>query len=64
MKGKMVNNPWSFAAPSYDNRSGNAVNAGQHHGVGKTQPVGTETHSNHCAVPYGHKHGLKVDQLG
>lgn len=40
MKEKSVKNPWNFDCPSYDNRSGMAVNAGWHHGVGKNQPVG------------------------
>jgi hypothetical protein len=61
---KKVKNPWSFAAPEYHKRSGNAVNAGTHYGVGKTQPVGSEKHTAKGGVPFGHKHGKKVDDLG
>lgn len=31
---------WSFKAPEYDHRTGPYMNAGDHHGVGYTQPVG------------------------
>lgn len=65
---KSLNKPtkygWTFDCPTYDNRSSNSINAGWHHGVGKTQPVGTTSHNNKSAIPFGRKHGQKVDQLG
>lgn len=34
--------PWSFEAPSYDNRSSCAINAGDDYGSGFRTPVGKE----------------------
>lgn len=39
---------WSFKAPSFDNRSGESVSAGDSYGVGFRTPVGT-----HEAKGYG-----------
>lgn len=40
MEKKAIRNPWSFAAPDYDHRSGNFVSAGSDYGVGHNQPIG------------------------
>lgn len=55
---------WTFDCPTYDNRSSNAVNAGTHLGVGKTQPVGLHTSGHKCAIPYGRIKTQKDDQIG
>lgn len=34
--------PFDFKSPSYDNRSGESIRAGDNYGVGFTQPVGKE----------------------
>lgn len=66
MKEKSVKNPWDFSCPSYDNRSSMGVNAGWHHGVGKTQPVGHEGDPKQRVpcMPFGKPHEMKVDDLG
>jgi hypothetical protein len=66
MKEKTIKNPWSFTCPSYDNRSGMAVNAGSHHGVGKTNPVGhqNDPKQNVACLPRGSMKTLKDDQIG
>lgn len=33
--------PWSFNAPSYDNRTSSSIPAGNYYGIGVPQPVGT-----------------------
>lgn len=35
--------PWSFKAPSYDNRTSCSLAAGDDYGVGHKNPVGKET---------------------
>ena len=37
---KSIKSPWNFDAPLYDERTSCYINAGTHHGVGYTQPVG------------------------
>ena len=61
-----IRNPWSFAAPDYDHRSSNAVNAGWHHGVGKTQPVGHDgAPKQHVpCLPFGRPHTMRDDDKG
>lgn len=54
---------WTFDCPTYDNRSSNAINAGTHLGVGKTQPVGKFSAGHKCAVPYGRMKGMKTDEI-
>jgi hypothetical protein len=34
--------PWSFKAPSYDNRTSSSIPAGNYYGVGHRVPVGVE----------------------
>ena len=34
--------PWSWKAPSYDNRTSSSISAGDDYGIGRKQPVGTE----------------------
>ncbi len=53
-EGKSLPNPWNFDQPHYDQRSSCFVNAGTHQGLGKRQPVGTESQSGGSAVPMGH----------
>lgn len=59
-----ANKLWNFDAPDYDKRSSSFVNAGTHHGVGKTQPVGSLKHSNKEVIPCGHPHEMRVDIRG
>lgn len=51
----LVRNPWSFAAPDYDQRSSVFVNAGSHYGSGKPQNVGHEGNPAQRvdAMPFG-----------
>lgn len=42
VKEKKEKSPWNFDCPQYDQRTSCFVNAGTHHGVGYTQPVGRE----------------------
>lgn len=64
-EGKMrkIKSPWDFTQPKYDERSSCYINAGSHHGVGKTQPVGSEKHSMKGAVPIGRPPQLKVSEV-
>lgn len=39
---KSIKNPWSFECPVYDQRSGCYVSAGDDHGVGHKNPIGTQ----------------------
>ncbi len=66
MKEKTIKNPWSFTCPSYDNRSGMAVNAGWHHGVGKVNPVGHlgQPKQDVPSLPRGNTKTLKDDYVG
>ena len=64
MKVKSVKNPWNFSAPAYDKRSSNAVNAGTQQGVGKVQPVGSQTYTSKGPIPFGRISTLKDDQIG
>jgi len=61
MKTKSIKNPWDFSCPSYDDRSGRAVNVGWSHGVGKVQPVGHDGAAKMevSTLPMG-----KMDTLG
>lgn len=43
-----------FSNP-YDARSGQAVNMGEKHGVGKKTPVGSEKHKKESPIPCGRK---------
>lgn len=61
---KKVKSPWSFEQPEYDQRSSCFINAGTHHGVGKTQPVGSKTYSNKLPFPVGSHNMMKVDDVG
>lgn len=63
---KSVKNPWSFAAPDYDKRSSNAVNAGTHQGVGKVNPVGHEgaPKQDVPALPRGKMSTMRDDEKG
>lgn len=49
--------PWSFKAPSYDNRTSCSIRAGDDYGVGFKQPVGTEkvTPINKGPIPQSSK---------
>ena len=47
---KKMRSPWNFDAPKYDQRSSCFVNAGTHHGVGHTQPVGHEGNPKESGV--------------
>jgi len=40
LPGKKIKSPWTFKAPSYDDR--NHVTAGDHYGTGKKAPIGRE----------------------
>ena len=55
---------WNYDCPTYDNRSGMAVNAGWDHGVGKTQPVGSHEHRASGPIKYGRTHTLRDDVKG
>lgn len=57
---KSVEFPEHFKQPKYDERSSCYVNAGEHHGVGKRQPVGSKEHSMKGAVPVGRIETLRV----
>jgi hypothetical protein len=63
---KSVSNPWNFAAPDYDHRSSNAVNAGTHYGVGKVQPVGHEGNPKMdvSCLPRGKMKTMRDDEKG
>jgi len=61
---KKMKNPWDFKCPPYDQRSSSAVNAGWHHGVGKAQPVGSETHSSKGPIKFGREHTMRDDVKG
>lgn len=53
-KAKEVKVPWDFKSPSYDERL--MVSAGDHHGVGKKNPVSGEKPRH--PIPMGRKlHG-------
>lgn len=43
--------PWSFAAPSYNNRSGCSIQAGDEYGSGFRQPVGKEKDGSNGPIP-------------
>lgn len=60
---KKIKSPWNFDQPPYDERSSCYINAGSHHGVGKTQPVGSLTHSMKGEVPKGRPPQLRVDEV-
>lgn len=61
---RTLTSPWDFTCPHYDQRSSCYVNAGAHHGIGHTQPVGTKTHSNKGSVPLGKGMGMTDDYVG
>lgn len=48
---KVMVKPWSFSAPSYDNRSGDSVQAGADYGVGFRTPVGKEKATSKGPIP-------------
>lgn len=60
---KVMTSPWDFTQPVYDQRTSCYINAGTHHGVGKPQPIGTETHNMKGAVPVGRPPQLKVSDV-
>ncbi len=60
---KKIKNPWNFDQPPYDQRSSCYINAGTHRGVGKTQPIGSMTHSMKGEVPKGRPPQLKVAEV-
>lgn len=63
---KSVKNPWSFAAPPYDERSSCFVNAGTHHGMGHKSPVGHIGNPKSVvhALPQSHVGTMVVDEEG
>ncbi len=60
---KVIQSPWDFTCPHYDERSSCYVNAGSHEGVGYRQPVGSKTHSMKGGVPVGKTMGMTVDEV-
>lgn len=62
---KKIKNPWNFDQPPYDQRSSCFINAGTHHGVGKTQPVGSKTCSDKLPFPTGQasRKGMQTDYI-
>jgi len=58
---KSIKSPWNFDCPHYDERSSCYVNAGEHHGVGKNQPVGHKGDTKKEGVPFGKRLGMKID---
>lgn len=62
---KKIESPWNFDCPPYDERSSNYVNAGWHHGVGKTNPVGHagDAKQRVPSLPYGRPTTMKVDEV-
>lgn len=60
---KNVKNPWDFTQPEYDERTSCYINAGSHHGVGKRQPVGSESHNMKNAIPTGRPKQMKDDEV-
>ena len=64
-KTKKENSPWNFDAPTYDERSSNFVNAGDHYGVGHRQPVGHsgDPKSSSPVLPMGKVKTMSVDQI-
>ncbi len=56
--------PWDFTCPQYDQRSSCFVNAGTHYGVGRNQPVGSETHKKSDVIPMGRVNTMRVDEAG
>lgn len=55
--------PWTFNAPPYDQRSGCFVEAGDDHGVGFKQPVGSMDHKKQNVIPKGRVKGRNVDYV-
>lgn len=51
--GKVVSLPENFAAPPYDQRSSCFVRAGEDHGIGYKQPVGSQKHTPQSPLPKG-----------
>lgn len=53
--GKTIKSPFDYTQPPYDQRSSCFVNAGTHHGVGLTQPIGHADNPKQTvsALPYG-----------
>lgn len=43
--------PWSFKAPSYDNRSSCSISAGDDYGIGFKTPVGSMSTSGKSPIP-------------
>ena len=54
--------PYDFACPPYDERSGKFINAGWNHGVGVRQPVGSLNHSSSSVIPMSHVNTMAVDE--
>lgn len=50
---KEKKNPWSFKAPTYDERSSCFVRAGSNYGVGHAQPIGKKKASKEIVIPTG-----------
>ena len=61
---KNPKSPWDFTAPPYDERSSCFVDAGNHYGVGKRQPVGHagDPKSSAPTLPMGKVNTLEVDE--
>lgn len=57
------NSIWNFAHPTYDNRSGSFICAGDNYGVGFNVPVGSKKGSTgETRVPMGRVDTLKTDE--
>lgn len=54
--------PYDFACPRYDERSGKFINAGWKHGVGVKQPVGSLKHSPESVIPMGRVETMAIDE--
>lgn len=52
--------PFSYDAPSYDNRSSRGVNAGDYYGTGVNQPIGSTKVTSSYAVPTGRVKTLNI----
>lgn len=60
---KIDSKAWNYKAPSYDERSSCFINAGEKHGVGHKQPVGSLKHSSSGGVSFGKVKTLESDEI-
>lgn len=64
IKKEKRSSPWDFRAPAYDERTSCYMGAGNHYGVGYTNPVGHEGPAKQrvATMPFGRKLGMETDE--